>query len=178
MFSKKNQVVKQLDALGKNLDTCKSLSDLHAVINSIIDLTLKYMPNSISKIEGLRQLTNYYPSIAKSGYTQPDESTRLATTRTKAHRYLTEITQYLENNGVEKPESKSFLETNKILLPILITLIIVGLPAVFWWGWNVSKSNTEAARQREIDLLQNKVELMGRKINELRDSIRLISNSK
>lgn len=178
MFSKKNRVVKQFKELNTKLQSSQSLSEFYTVLYSTIDLTQKYAPSLTSIIDGLKRLPNSV-FVAKPDYVRPDQKDALYNNKTKAKHYLDEIIEFIDNNGVEEPEAKPFLETNKILLPIIVTLLIVGLPAFFWWGWNTSKSNTETYRQREVDLLNNKIDALTQKIVELRrDSIPIVAPPK
>jgi len=175
--SKKSKVVKQFKSKKAKLESCKDAREFYVLIQSTVDLAEKYV-NQPAIIDGLKQLPNSNLTIAKTGYTKPEDEIMLRSKKEKADHYLNEIIDFLKHNELAKPEAKSFLETNKVLIPLLGSLLLVGLPTFFWWGYNFSKLNTEATRQREVDLLNVKIETLNNKVKELRDSIGLFARPK
>lgn len=87
----------------------------------------KYV-NQPAIIHGLKQLPNSNLTIAKTGYTKPEDEIILRSKKEKADHFLNETIDFLEHNELAKPETKSFLETNKVLIPLLGSLLLVGLP--------------------------------------------------
>lgn len=192
MFSsKKKRAIKHLESIQSGLDTVIDYQEFNIWKRSALGAIRTYTPGHSDVITAFEGLLTFKPGSGfiktrleekprpKVGFTNEE----VATAKGIATRHITNLIEHIKVNGIEADkgsagsfwektfDAKTLLGTIAAFLAIIVTLIVVGLPNAYRSGFDTAKSNTEAARQREVDKLNDKVDSLNQKIQELRDSI-------
>jgi len=183
MFSTKNGILSnRFKSLRDNLSSIDKLEDFYNWRTKVVKLAI----DSGLELEPLleeMQRGKFDPSAdQKNQYPEVDESYILKLYKSAAEKNINKIILLIsrkieEGKAVTNPfwdkfDVKWLFTTVVALIAIIVTLLAVGLPNQYKLGYDTAKSNTEALRQREIDLLNDKIDKLNQKIMELRrDSI-------
>jgi hypothetical protein len=161
----KQKVINQFKELQKRLSTSpKIASEIDAIIDKIVDLTNRHVPelsNIIDSLKAMEKEKSYMPDMIA-----------LKHKLEKANLYLNQIITYIEQNELsvsEKlPVQSNFL--SGMTSDQLITLIIFTIGVVFAVGWfasDIGHKIDEQEFKRTIDRQQDTITLLKKDLSRI-----------
>lgn len=173
--SKSKKILNRLYELKDDIANIQSLAEFHGWLSETLSIASTYI-KSKDPYNKLLELNKH--AVGDASYI--DSRVLQSNLRDKAIGLIKGCIRIIESEGIYV-EKKSILETMLdtktllafigVLLTIITTMLVVGLPNSYNRGFNTAKEIFTNGRQNEIELLQHEIDSLNRVVNNLRDSL-------